>query len=145
MTSSLNEEENADMKKTFGSIDRQAFRDTITKFKKMSRGIECAIRSGYCSNHNSKIVRKVTSKKMSYIGVDGKLQWKMCEVTILACPYKLIPGQPRAPTEHVQPTSLESKGTNQKRRKFEDSHMNQSQHRKTEDQVKEDQPLEETN
>ena len=102
----------------------------------LSRGIECAIRSGYCSNHNSKIVRKVTSKKMSYIGVDGKLQWKMCEVTILACPYKLIPGQPRAPTEHVQPTSLESKGTNQKRRKFEDSHMNQSQHRKTEDQVK---------
>ena len=64
----------------------------------------------------------------------------MCEVTILACPYKQIPGQPRAPTEHVQPTNQEPKGTNQKRRKWEESHMNQSQPRKTEDL-----PLEETN
>ena len=138
-------EENADVKKTFTSIDRKTFKDTISKFKKMSRGIDCAIRSGFCSSHNCKVVRKITSKKMSYIGDNGRLLWRMCEVAILACPYKQIPGQPRAPTEHVQPTSDESKGANQKRRKLDECTMNQSHPRKTKSQVKEDILLEETN
>ena len=140
-------EENADVKKTFASIDRKTFKDTVSKFKKMSRGIDCAIRSGFCSSHNCKVVRKITSKKMSYIGDDGKLSWKMCEVAILACPYKQIPGQPRAPTEHVQSID-ESKGANQKRRKLEgkfECTMDQSHPRKTKSQVKEDRLLEETN
>ena len=140
-------EENPDVKKTFTSIDRKTFKDTISKFKKMSREIDCAIRSGFCSSHNCRVVRKITSKKMSYIGDNGRLLWRMCEVAILACPYKQIPGQPRAPTEHVQSID-ESKGANQKRRKLEgkfECTMDQSHPRKTKSQVKEDRLLEETN
>ena len=116
----------------------------IKKFKKMSQGLECAIRSGFCSSHNCRVVRKIDNKKMSDIGEDGKLKWRMCE-NVVACPFRQTPGQPRAPTEHVQPTSDESKGANQKRRKLDECTMNQSHPRKTKSQVKEDILLEETN
>ena len=69
VTSDLTEEDSTAMKKTFGSIDSKAFRDNIMKFKKMSRGIRCCIRSGFCSSHDCKVVRKVSTKKMSCIGV----------------------------------------------------------------------------
>ena len=69
------------MKKTFRSIENRTFKYNILKFKQMSKGIECCIRSGFCTSHNCKVVRKVTEKKMSSIGGDGRLQRKMCEVT----------------------------------------------------------------
>ena len=107
-------EDNATMKKTFRSIENRTFKDNILKFKQMSKGIECCIRSGFCTSHNCKVVRKVTEKKMSSIGGDGRLQWKMCEVTILACPSWQIPGQPRAASKQVKSVIPKSGWTNRK-------------------------------
>ena len=138
------QEDSAQVKTTFGSISKKKFKDNIMKFKEMSRGIECLIRSGFCTSHNCKVVRKVTKKKMSVIGSEGKLDWKMCEVTILACPMKQIPGQPRVTNKQVLSVSEESGGTNNKRRKLEDIVRNQPQDNNLVDQVKENLLLEET-
>ena len=97
------------------------------KFKEMSKGTECIIRSGFCTSHNCKVVRKVTEKKMSSIGTNGRLQWRMCEVTILACPSKQIPGQPKAANKQVVSAIPGSGGTNNKRRQA-GAELSQAQH-----------------
>ena len=97
VTSMKVQEDNAQMKKTFSNIRKKSFKDNIMKFKEMSKGTDCMIRSGFCTSHNCKVVRQVTEKKMSTIRTDGRLQWRMCEVTILACPVNQIPGQQDSP------------------------------------------------
>ena len=144
VTSMKVQEDNAQMKKTFSNISKKSFKDNIMKFKEMSKGTDCMIRSGFCTSHNCKVVRKVTEKKMSTIGTDGKLQWRMCEVIILACPVNQIQGQPRAANKQVMSAFEESGGTNSKRRKFNDIVRNQPRDNNSEDKVNEDLPLVET-
>ena len=58
------------MKKTFTNFNREKFQEAIQKFKRISEGTDCVVRSGYCTSHNAKMVRNVRMKKMS--NVDGK-------------------------------------------------------------------------
>ena len=52
----------------------------------MISGDECVLGSGRCGKHNTKLVRKIVTKKMSCVD-------KLCGgVTILACPKANQPG-----------------------------------------------------
>ena len=72
----------------------------------------------------------VTMKKMSKIGKNGKLEWKMREVTSLACPAKL-PSIPEFGVGAMMSQQLEPGGTNGKRQKLEDWNNDQPQHDRT--------------
>ena len=86
----VNDEEVTDnmkcVKKTFSSIDTTKFRENIKKFKLMSKGTECMIRSGYCSSHNQKMIRKIVNKKMSNEDEYGVVTWTNRESTVMYCP-----------------------------------------------------------
>ena len=105
------------VKKTFASIDRKKFQETITKFKQISKGIECVVRSGYCTSHNTKMVRSVNKKRMSNEDECGKVTWTMREATTLTCPVNSSL-QPERVSEAMTSQLPKSGGTNQKRGKF---------------------------
>ena len=48
--------------------------------------------SGRCGKHNTKLVRKIVTKKMSCVDKLGGIVWRSGEVTILACPKANQPG-----------------------------------------------------
>ena len=73
-------------KTTFPNNFRGGSKEIIKKFEKMNEGDVCRIASGYCHSHNVRVKREVVKKKMSELGDNGKLEWPMREVTILACP-----------------------------------------------------------
>ena len=102
-------------KKTFSSITASSVKDNIEKFQKFSRGGECIIGSGRCGQHNVKLVRGVTKKKMSNRNKDGTVSWQMREVTILRCPAAQLTGS-ASKVSATAPLQLGERGTNKKQR-----------------------------
>ena len=39
-----------------------------------------------CAVHNTRVIRSVNMRRVSVVNKDGTVNWKMCEVTTLACP-----------------------------------------------------------
>ena len=105
------------MKKTFASINKKKFQETISKFKQISEGTECIVRSGYCTSHNVKMTRSVNMKRMSNVDECGKITWSMREATILSCPVNSSLWPERV-SEAMTSQLPESGRTNQKRGKF---------------------------
>ena len=68
---------------------RVSVRDNITMFQELSNRDECVWGNGRCSTHNTKLVRKVTVKKVSEVDRHGQVTWPMREVCSFACPSKL--------------------------------------------------------
>ena len=104
------------MKKTFSSIDGSKFKENIKKFKMMSKGTDCLIRSGFCTSHNHKMIRKIVSKKMSSEDEYGVVTWTTRESTVLYCPSNISKQTSNEP-EPMMSQLPNVGGTNQKRRK----------------------------
>ena len=114
------EQDGDDRKKTFSSVYKTTFQTNIQKFRMMSRGTECQIRSGFCSSHNVKVMREVVKKRMGNVDELGKTSWSTQEACILTCPKKPeVTTQPR----DTGPTMPE--GTNGKKIKLINCVMNQ--------------------
>ena len=75
-------------KTTITPLENPSFKSAMQKFRTVSRGTECAVRSGYCTSHNVKCVREVKMKKVSEIDRSGRLSWLTREVCTLTCPSK---------------------------------------------------------
>ena len=73
------------------------------------------IGSGRCGQHNVKLVRSITKKKMSNVNKDGTVSWQMREVTILRCPAAQPEGSASKVTA-IAPPDLCEMGTNKKMR-----------------------------
>ena len=102
-------------KKTFSNIAATSVKTTIEKFQKFSRPGECVIGSGRCGQHNVKLVRSVTKKRMSNMNKDGTISWTMTEVTILRCP-ATQPAGSVGKVSTVAPLHMGEMGTNEKQR-----------------------------
>ena len=81
-------EKTEEKKTTFATVVNPGLKSAIQKFRTISRGTECAVRSGYCTSHNIKCVREVKMKKVSEIDESGRLSWSTREVCTLTCPSK---------------------------------------------------------
>ena len=73
------------------------------------------IGSGRCGQHNVKLVRSITKKKMSNVNKDGTVSWQMREVTILRCP-AAQPAGSVSKVSAIAPPHLSETGTNKKQR-----------------------------
>ena len=80
--------------------------------------------SGRCAEHNRKLVRTVTMKKVSEKDEKGNTKWVMREVIILTCPGSTV-SQPEDRSSAQPRISDESGGTNKKRRLYSIFGMNQ--------------------
>ena len=59
----------------------------IENFQQITEdGEKCRIGSGMCAVHNTRVIRSVNMRRVSVVNKDGTVNWKMCEVTTLACP-----------------------------------------------------------
>ena len=78
------------MKKTFNQLVKKhtpiKINERISKFQELIAGDECVMGSGRCGTHNTKLVRRIVTKKMSCVDKLGGIVWRSGEVTILACP-----------------------------------------------------------
>ena len=105
------------------SINSERFKENIRKFKMMSNGNDCMIRSGFCTTHNVKMSREVMVKKMSNVDDRGNISWISKETTVLSCPMRnpslALPRSVQPTSESAAMTSLlpRVRGTNQNRRK----------------------------
>ena len=134
---------NIGRKLTFLPPSTNTVSQKIQNFKRISETNKCVIGSGYCSGHNVKLERSIRMKKVSNIGINGKIEWTMREVTSLACPAK----QPSVPQYSVGAMMSQLPGpgtTNGKRQKLDDENKDQSQPSKTSQIEREDVPLDET-
>ena len=88
------------------------------------------IGSGRCGEHNVKLVRLITQKKMSIIDKTGKISWKLRDVTTLSCP---VAGRtsdlPDSQISVEMPNPPELSTANNKRIKISDSKVDQSTER----------------
>ena len=111
-------------KLTFDRVDRQSVRDNIAKFQKLQRGGMCVMGSGRCAEHNVRLVRSVTNKKVSVIDENGYTRWVTREVTILTCPGSVV-SLPVVASDVDSKISDEQGNTNKKQRLFPKNGMDQ--------------------
>ena len=115
------------MKLTFSPIVMPAVnkgvKENIKAFQLMEKGGECRFGSGSCAEHNVKLCRQVTSRRVGCVDKNGKTTWRMREVVTLACPAKAH--QPGSTTTELS-VHEELVGTNKKLR-FDMSEKYQSQ------------------
>ena len=112
------------MKKTFSRVASQSVKDSIAKFQELQRGGKCVMGSGRCAEHNRKLVRTVTVKRVSEQDEMGDTRWVMREVTLLTCPGVTV-SQPEDRGSAQTVISDELGATNKKRRLFPKLEMNQ--------------------
>ena len=125
------------MKLTFGTVVRQSVKENILKFQELQRGGKCVMGSGRCAEHNRKLVRTVTMKKVSEKDEKGGTKWVMREVTTLTCPGSTV-GRPEDRSSAQTEISTESGVTNKKRRLYSRIGMNQPREEEPEVRKKED-------
>ena len=99
--------------------------------------------SGMCAEHNVRLVRKVTNKKVSVVDDDGVVKWTTREVTILACPGSVV-SLPEVASSAQAKISDELGNTNKKQRLFTMNGMDQPRVRRPVAMKREDRPLDET-
>ena len=132
-------EKTEEKKTTFATVVNPGLKTAIQKFRTISRGTECAVRSGYCTSHNTKCVREVKMKKVSEIDESGRLSWSTREVCTLTCPSK--------PKITTKPGGIEDsvpQGTNGKRVKLLNSVMDLPAQPRTKNKTNDGTLLEET-
>ena len=77
------------MKMTFGSLPpptTKPIKDKIMTFQDMCDGDTCVFGSGMCATYHTKLVRRVVTRRVSYVDKCGAIKWKIGEGTILDCP-----------------------------------------------------------
>ena len=112
------------MKLTFGTAVGQSVRENIAMFQELQRGGVCVMGSGRCAEHNRRLVRTVTMKRVSEKDEKGDTKWVMREVTTLTCPGSTV-GQPEDRGSAQTVISNESGVTNKRRRLYSMFEMNQ--------------------
>ena len=55
-------------------------------FEDMCDGDACVFGSGMCATHHTKLIRRVVTRRVSYVDKCGEVKWKIGEGTILDCP-----------------------------------------------------------
>ena len=91
-----------------------------------------------------KLVRKVTTKKVSNMNENGEVKWIMREVTILTCPGSNL-SQPVCEESELPALSMTyGRGTNKKQRIFDEKEMIQSQTDDPVIEIEADIPLDKT-
>ena len=114
-------------------------------FQELQRGGECVMGSGMCAEHNVRLVRKVTNKKVSVVDDNGVVTWTTREVTILACPGSNL-SQPVGGKSALPALSMKSGGvTNKRQRILKENVMNQPRVEVGVNEIGEDIPLDVTN
>ena len=111
-------------KLTFTPVVGQSVKDSIAKFQQIQRGGVCIMGSGRCAEHNVKLVRRVTNKKVSVSDDNGDTRWVCREVTILACPGSVV-SLPEVASSAQAKISDELGNTNKKQRLFTMNGMDQ--------------------
>ena len=129
--------QNIGRKTTFEPTAEQGVSQKINNFRRLSESTKCVIGSGYCAGHNVKLERNIRMKKMSIIGKDGNIEWRLREFVTLECPAKK-PAVPAYSATTVTSVIPESGVTNKKRRKSIDVKNDQPQLTRTSLTVKED-------
>ena len=61
-------------------------KDRIMMFQDMCDGDTCVFGSGMCATYHTKLVRRVVTRRVSYVDKCGAIKWKIGEGTILDCP-----------------------------------------------------------
>ena len=132
-------------KLTFKPVAGPKVKDNIRMFQEFQRGGDCVMGSGRCAEHNVRLVRKVTHKKVSSVNDDGMIKWTTREVTILACPASNL-SQPVGEKPALPDLSMKSGGETNKRQRFtKEIVMNQPRVEVPVSETREDIPLDVTN